>query len=68
MSGNGLGQKLGKLTELKNRGAGIIAEVTLRQRPELSQLGILCLQEREIACRWHYPPAAADWLFIVHRR
>ena len=67
MGGNGLGQKLGKLTELKNRGPGIIAEVTLRQRPELRQLGVLSHQEREIACRWHYPPAATDWPFIVYQ-
>ena len=42
VGGNGLGQKFGKLAQLEDRGAGIIAEVTLRERPKLRQLGVLC--------------------------
>ncbi len=45
MGGNRLGQKFGKLAQLENRGAGIIAEITLRQRPKLRQLGVLSFRK-----------------------
>ena len=59
MGSNRVREKLGKLAQLEDSGARIIAELTLRQRSQLRQLGVLCLQEGEIACRQHRFPAAA---------
>src|SRR5437870_5406660 len=53
MGGNPFGQKLGKLAQLENGGAGIIAKVSLRQRPKLHKLSVVNAQEREIA-RWQH--------------
>jgi alkanesulfonate monooxygenase SsuD/methylene tetrahydromethanopterin reductase-like flavin-dependent oxidoreductase (luciferase family) len=39
MGCNRPGQKLGELAQLENRRAGIVAEISLRQRPQLHQLG-----------------------------
>ena len=43
----------GKLAQLEDRRAGIIAEITLCQRPKLNQLGVMHGQKREIA-RWQH--------------
>src|SRR6266536_2549558 len=48
MGGNRLAQKLGKLAQLEDRRTGIVAKISLRQRPELHQLGVVNAQEREI--------------------
>ena len=59
-----LGQKLGKLAQLEDRRAGIIAEITLRKRPKLDELGVMYGQKREIARRRHRssPPLMASYL------
>jgi hypothetical protein len=51
MGSNRLAQKLGKLAQLENRGAGIVAKVSLGQSPKLHQLGIVHAKKCEIA-RW----------------
>ena len=39
--GYSLAQKLGELAQLEDRGRGIIAEITLRQRPKPYKLGVV---------------------------
>ncbi len=58
MGGSGLAQKLGKLAQFEERRAGIVAKVSLRQRPKLHQLGVVHAQKSEIARRQHRSPAA----------
>ena len=54
--GYSLAQKLGELAQLEDRGRGIIAEITLRQRPKPHKLGVVHFQKREIAGRRHRSP------------